>query len=289
MDKLSKGLVNRVLGKLGFSSPPSRDVAGLQSLYQSWCFNVPFDNIRKMIALRADGIVPLPGMDASEFLENWLENGSGATCWPMANTLYEFLKALDFNAYRVKAAMRDVGVINHGTVKVNINGSEFLADASLLLNVIIPLDHNIFLHDDLVYPVESEQDGDSHLIWSLTPPSVEYFSCRINKDPVDVMLFSERYETSREQSIFNHRLYARKNFPGKLIIILGHTLYSKTAFGVERRDLTRDQLCDALKNMIGLSENLLTEWVKSGSLDASFEPPSKSPPPPSAKKPPSMR
>jgi hypothetical protein len=39
---------------------------------------VPFDNVRKMIALRSAGHTPLPGGDAVEFFENWLEHGTGA-------------------------------------------------------------------------------------------------------------------------------------------------------------------------------------------------------------------
>jgi hypothetical protein len=203
MTGLSKDLLSQVLNRLGFREPPVADVAALERLYASWCMHVPFDNVRKMIVLKSEDKPPLPGLDATEFFENWLKNGSGATCWPMANALSELLSSLGYHARRVAGFMRDLGVINHGSVKVSINDLDYLADASLLLNVILPLDHRTFIHDDPVFPVESEPDGESHLVWMLTPPGSDYFYCRMTGDPVEFSLFDERYEASRERSIFN--------------------------------------------------------------------------------------
>lgn len=241
-----------------------------------------------MIVLKSEVKRPLPGLDAAEFFENWLKNGSGATCWPMANAFYELLSSLGYHASRVAGLMRDL-TINHGSVKVSINGLDYLADASLLLNVILPLDHGTFIHDDPIFPVESEPDGESHLVWMLTPPGNDYFYCRMTRNPVEFSLFDERYETSREKSIFNQRLYARRNYPGELIILLGNTRFSKTVNGIERRDLSRDEVCKALQRDIRISDSLINEWIGSGCLEASFETPSGALPPPSAVKPPSQR
>jgi N-hydroxyarylamine O-acetyltransferase len=289
MTGLFKDLLNRVLDRLGFSDPPVADLMNLQRLYTSWCLNVPFDNVRKMIVLKSGNKRPLPGLDATEFFENWLKNGSGATCWPMANALAELLSSLGYQASRITGFMRDMGIINHGSVKVAFNGLQYLVDASLLLNVVLPLDDKIFIHDDTVFPVESEPDGESHIIWMQTPPGNEYYYCRMNNNKVGFSLFDERYEASRERSIFNQRLYARRNHPGELIILWGNTRFSKTVKGIERRDLSRDEICQALEQDIGISASLIDEWVRSGSLDASFKPPSGPPPPPSIKKPPSQR
>ena len=46
---------------------------------------------------------------------------------------------------------------------------------------------------------------------------------------------------------------------------------------------------EALRNDIGLSKAIIDEWVRSGSLAASFEPPWDPKPPPIARKPPSQR
>jgi hypothetical protein len=123
----------------------------------------------------------------------------------------------------------------------------------------------------------------------LTPPGGDYYYCRLIEDQVEISLFDERYEASREQSIFNQRLYARRNYPGEMIVLWGNTRFSKTIRGVEHRDLSRDEVCKALGTDIGISDNLINEWVDSGSLNSSFEPPSGTKPAPTSRKPPSQR
>ena len=286
---LSKVLRKRVLDRLGFNELAVADLKTLKRLYLSWCMNVPFDNVRKMIVLRSPEKQILPGLDGSDFFENWLKNGSGGTCWPMANAFYELLLSLGYDTFRVAGFMRDLGIINHGSVKVSINGIDYLTDASLLLNVIIPLDKSNLNHDDPVFPVESEPDGESHLVWIITPPGSDYYYCRIISDPVEYSLFEARYEASREQSIFNQRLYARRNFPGELIVLWGNTRFSKTVKGIERLDFTGDEICRSLDRDFGISDSLINRWVDSGSLRASLEPSSGPKPPSSARKPPSQR
>ena len=289
MSLLNDHLQIRVLDRLGLKGALVPDLETLDLLYAAWCRHVPFDNIRKMIALRSSGNLPLPGLEAFDFFENWLNNGSGATCWLMANALAELLKSIGFKTYRIAGSVRDLGIINHGSVKVAINGTIYLADAALLLNVILPLDQRTHVHNDPVYPVELEPDEDSHLVWMKTPPGMDYFCCRIFSKPVDFPFFLDRYEDSRERSIFNQRLYARRNHPGKLTIFWGNVRFIKTAKGINRDELTREQLCAALNEEIGISEVLIKEWIACGALEASFEPPSGQPPPQSQRKPPSQR
>lgn len=289
MTIISKELQTKILDRLEFSKPITLDVKGLQSLYSSWCLHVPFDNLRKMIALKSENIQELPGLNASDFFENWIENGAGATCWPMANAFYELLISIGFDAHRITGYMRDLGIINHGSVKVLINGMDYIAEASLLLNQVLLLEQDTFIQSDPVFPVEIEKEGESHLLWMLTPPGKDFFYCRIISNPVEFPIFEERYEASRERSIFNQRLYARRNYPGKLIIIWGNTYFSKTSKGLENYELSRDEVCQALRKDIGISDKLINKWVNAGCLNASFEKPTGSPPPIVTLKPPSQR
>lgn len=286
---ISTNLRTRVLKRLGFSGSINTDVNSLQSIYTSWCLNVSFDNIRKMIALKSVEKMQLPGLDASDFFENWLENGCGATCWPMANAFYELLISIGFNAYRISGCMRDLGMVNHGSVKVSINGSDYIAEASLLLQKVYPLTDSIVIGNDPVFPFEIEKDGESYLLWLQTPPGKDYFYCRMSSNPVDFTVFENGYESSRDRSIFNQRLYARRNFPGKMIVIWGNTYISKTIRGTDYRDISRDEVCQVLMNDIGISEDLIDEWANAGCMDASFEKQSGQVPPPVTLKPPSQR
>jgi arylamine N-acetyltransferase len=289
MTAISTKLRTKVLNRLGLNEPQITDLNTLQRIYTSWCLQVPFDNLRKMIALKSPEKQQLPGLDASDFFESWLENGCGATCWPMANAFYELLISIGFDATRITGYMRDLGILNHGSVKVSINGNDYIAEASLLLQKVFPLSGNTIIGNDVVFPAEIEKDGESYLLWIQTPPGKDYFYCRINSNPVDFLVFDKGYESSRERGIFNQRLYARKNYPGKLIILWGNAFFSKTINGIDLRELSGDELCEALKSDIGITDSLINEWINAGCLEASFEKPSGTPPPPVTIKPPSQR
>ena len=286
---LGGGLRDRVLARLGFTALPSADLDGLHAIYRAWCMAVPFDNVRKMIALRADGIQPLPGGHAGPFFEHWMATGTGGTCWPTSNALFELLRSLGFEARRATGAMRDLGIVNHATVRVRIGNRGWLADSSLLSNAPLPLDEGVFVRDDPVIPAEVEFEDGTHVVWSHTPPNSTYLPCRLIADCESHAGYLDYYEQSRNRSPFNSRLYARRNRPGETIVLIGNTRFAKTAEGVDRRDLSPDELRDALHHDIGLSEGIIDEWVRSGSLAASFEPPSGPKPPAVTRKPPSQR
>jgi len=278
-----------VLERLGFSVAPSLDLEGLRSLYRAWCAHVPFDNVRKMIALRTGAPGPLPGGDAEEFFQHWLTSGAGGTCWPTSNALFALVQSLGFDARRVAGSMRDLGVINHASVKVAIEECDWLADSSILSNVPLPLDQNVFIADDPVFPIEVEPEDGAHVVWWHLPPLSDYLPCRLLVDPASPELYLSSYEASREQSPFNDRLYARRNRPQEMLVLLGNTHIVKTAKAITMTDLSRDGVCQALREEIGLSEPLIEEWVASGSLDASFAAPMGPKPPPNTRKRPSQR
>jgi N-hydroxyarylamine O-acetyltransferase len=264
-------------------------LAGLAALYRAWCASVPFENTRKMMALRTGGDGELPGARAADFLAHLIDHGTGGTCWPSSNALYAVASALGFDARRVAGSMRDLGVVSHASVKVRIDGADWLVDSSMLTNEPTPLGPGVFVGGDPVWPVEVEAVDGTHLIWWHTPPSADYVPCRLLVDPAPFEVYLEGYERSRGRSPFNQRLYARRNRPATLVILLGNTRISRTAAGVASRDLTPDELRAALRDDIGLSVSHVEAWEATGSLDASFEPATGAPPAAPAPKPPSMR
>jgi N-hydroxyarylamine O-acetyltransferase len=286
---LERELRDRVLGRLGLASPPSPDLRGLRALYGAWCANVPFDNICKMMALRIGGGLPLPGQNAVEFFETWLTHGAGGTCWPTSNALFELTLSLGFESHRIAGFMRDLGIINHASVRVNIGGGRWLVDSSMLTNVPLPLNQELFVHGDPVFAVEVEPAGATHVIWWDAPPNPAYLPCRLLADPVDHAYYLAAYEGSRDRSPFNQRLYARRNRPGELLVLLGHTRFSKTAGGLQARDLSPDEVSRVLHGDVGISQDLIEQWVRAGGLKAAFEAPVGPPPPPIVQMPPSKR
>lgn len=280
---------DRVLDRLGMSSVPPPDLWGLRALYEAWCAHVPFDNVRKMIALLTRDDLPLPGGRAVEFFERWLSDGAGGTCWPTSNALFELTRSLGFDAHRITGYMRDLGIVNHASVRVDLDGATWLVDSSMLTNVPLPLQQEVFVHDDRVFAVEVEPTGTTHVIWWDTPPNSTYLPCRLLPDPVDHAYYLTAYEGSRERSPFNQRLYARRNRPGELLVLFGNSRFSKTVDGLQFKELTPDEVSEALRDDIGISQDLVEQWVRAGGLKASFEPPQGPKPPPVLQRPPSKR
>jgi len=178
--------------------------------------------------------------------------------------------------------MRDLGVVNHGSVKVAVDGLDWLVDSSSLTNVPLPLDGSVFVSRDALVAAEVEATDDTHVIWVHTPPNTSHMPCRLLVDPADHAMYAAGYENSRASSPFNHRLYARRNHPDELVVLVGCTRFSKTAAGLVSHDVSPGELRQTLAEDIGLSDEIITRWVECGGLEASFEPPSgPKPPPPS--------
>lgn len=289
-DLLTSDLRTRVLDRLGLPGSVRHDVEGLRRVYRAWCQAVPFDNVRKMIALRTAPEAPLPGIAASDFFEHWLAHGTGGTCWPTSQALYALLAALGFGARRVAGSMRDLGVVNHGSTKVRLDGGDWLVDSSSLTNVPLPLGGEVFLSGDPLVPAEVEAVDGTHVVWVHTPPNSSHLPCRLLVDSADHALYRTAYENSRVSSPFNHRLYARRNRRDAIVVLVGCTRFSKTVTGLDQRDLSRDDLCRSLVDDIGLSTEVIERWAGCGGLDASFGPPKgPGPPPPPPQRPPSSR
>lgn len=272
-------LTRRVLSTLGFNEPPPPDLDGLTALYRAWCMRVPFDNTRKTMALRAGTAGALPGIRAEDFFEHWLAHGTGGTCWPSSNALLSILQSAGLDARRVIASMRDLGVPNHASVKTRVTGRDWLADSSMLLNTPLPLGPGVFLRHDPVWPAEVEASNGTHVVWWHTPPGEAYLPCRILVDNATFQEYAGGYERSRDRSPFNERLYARRNFPAALVVLIGRTRHVRTPAGVESHDLTADDLTQSLRDEIGLSGHMIDRWIESGGLAESLAPPA--PPAPS--------
>ncbi|WP_257142399.1 hypothetical protein [Bacillus thuringiensis] len=94
-------LIEAVISKLGFQQWPKNSEDNLRMLYQSWCKNVPQDNIHKRIYFGNQMSGPLPIGNPSELFSNFLEHSTGGTCWGHSIGLYSLIKIL---GYDVRAA-----------------------------------------------------------------------------------------------------------------------------------------------------------------------------------------
>ena len=286
---LDARLLERVKTALGLSGPIQNTVDGLSAVYGAWCRRVPFDNIRKMIDLSGGSGGRLGGLEAEDFFENWIENGIGGTCWPSSNALCVLLRSLGFEARRVAGSMFDLGVINHGTVKVRIAGRDWLADTSMITNVPLPVSEELYIGPKFGVTAEVEPVGRSHVIWADFVPMPVYVPCRLHSDPVDLDLYEERYEIfSRERSPFNNRLYFRIGGPQGSSVILGNYMFRRVGGEVVVKEFTREELCGHLRDA-GVSGPMVKRWIAAGALDMSLDPANIPPVPEVVGVPPSLR
>jgi hypothetical protein len=86
--------------------------------------------------------------------------------------------------------------------------------------------------------------------------------CRLMNDPVDQAFYLERYEVSRGYSVFNTALYARRNFPGRLVTFTGRKRFEKTPSGVTSRELEPAELRESLVREMGYSAAIVAELEK---------------------------
>lgn len=260
-------LIERVFARLGFGSVPKPDRAGLEALYATWCRTVPFDNLRKRIALASGKPDPLPGGLPEDFLAAFLEHGTGGTCWPSSNGLHALVAACGFDVRRISASMFDRNDHNHGSLIVRLDGAEWMVDSSIENDLPIRLARGVAgAIDDPVHPIRVEPVGDGFRVhWGMAQ-NANTIPCRLMQDPVDEAFYLERYEISRGYSVFNNALYARRNFPGRLVSFVGNTRHEKTAAGVASRALAPEELERALVGELGLSEAIVARLRACGGL-----------------------
>ena len=264
-------LQQRILLRLGFTAAPPADLQGLTALYAAWSASVPFDNVRKLVALHRNDRTPLPGTDAHDFFESWLRHGTGGTCWAGSTALHALLESLGFDVRRAAGSMRDLGIPNHGTVKVRVAGRDYLVDSSMLTGAPVPLD-DVPFRSGREGGVEVETDRGSHVVWFDSPPHAGLFPCRLLLDQVDATFFRDAHERTRASSPFNATLYARRNRDGRRIVLKGSTKYTRTAAGTTEEALDREGLLAALREDIGISSAMAAEWAASGALDDCYAP-----------------
>lgn len=209
MSTLHPVQVESVLEQFGLAGRPSIDYSRLAAVYEAWCRHVPFDNCRKMLAVRAGSRDRLPGDDPAEFFEAWLAHRVGGTCWAGNGALCELLRALGFEARRGVATMMVAPDLppNHGTVLVDLPEGRYVVDASIL-------------HVEPLALLEGEESEIGHGAWGVRGhwlddkyaihwralPIPEPFDCRLDESPVDASRFRLQHEATREWSPFNYEL-----------------------------------------------------------------------------------
>ncbi len=254
-------MVERVLEKLGLADVPDPDLAGLGSLYCRWCRAVPFDNVRKRIALVENRPGPLPGDDPTDFFDAWLVHGTGGTCWAGNGALHALLRGVGFDARRGIGTMLHTAdpdlPPNHGTVTVDLDGRRYLVDASLLhdrpLELIPGVDTRV---EHGAWGVEARWvGGELTLRWH--PLRREVLDCRVKTLDSAHGEFGRRHEMARTRSGFNFQLTARTLRGDDVQAVVMGDWMVRTSSGEQRRaPLQGHDRMEFITGVLGLSEEI---------------------------------
>jgi arylamine N-acetyltransferase len=266
---ISAELLDRVQSKLGLPSRPCIDLAGLNKIYAAYSGHVPNDNIQKRIWLAGDKSRPVTGGEPTQFFENWLEHGTGGTCFPANGALCALLRALGFDAWRILGSVMMEGIEhegNHGTVVVRIDDTDYLVDAQLAAFSALPL---------IVGRLTSTGDG-IHGIHAI--PRGEDFDVKwypgsnrqtpiftrldLKRGPVDHDVFLAQYALSalrdRRRSPFNDALFIGRHFSDSILNVGRRTRTEISADNVvKKREITLAERAQILVEEFGISAEIV--------------------------------
>ncbi|MDW3221218.1 MAG: arylamine N-acetyltransferase [Acidimicrobiales bacterium] len=254
---LTETAIDEITERLGFASRPGADLEGLTSLYSAWCRNVPFDNLRKLVAMHFD-LPQLPGIEPADFFAAWQLTGAGATCWGSNNALHALLVGLGFDAQLTAASMFD-GEKNHGTTIVTIDGQRFIVDTAIHGDVPAPMVHGeTAVVSYFGYETTVRCDENGWLFDHPTPDPAFRIPCRILGD-LDYDATEAANEKTRGWSPFNTGIMAGINDDRGVWMLHGNGLARFDADGLSARELTDAEVDEFLIDIAGHNPQLVAE------------------------------
>jgi len=276
-DVLSPALQERILEKLGYVHSPEPTLESLRAIYAAWCRSVPFDNVRKLIHVRAGNPGPLQGSTPEDFLTAWLKHGTGGTCWAGAGAFHALLASLGFNAVRGVGTMLVAPDVppNHGTVLATFDEGHFLVDCSILHGEPLPLEEDVETRvEHSAWGVSCAQ-RDKHWYVHWRPLNrLEGFECRLERFGAALSEFQDFHEHTRGWSPFNYEVTARINRDDRVVGLAFGKEISLEADGSARETaVTHAERVRILIADIGLSEEIVDQMPEDIST----------PPPPSSR------
>lgn len=260
--RLPQDLLEQVLSRLGFQNQPGDSREDLAAIYAAWCQKVPFDNVRKLIHIRAKNPGTLPGSHAEDFFTAWLTHGTGGTCWAGSGALFSLLTSLGFDSRRGIATMLVAPDLppNHATVLVEIDGENYLMDSSLLCGEPLRIDgENETTIDHPAWGLScAKRDGRCHIAWRPLHKT-DGFECRLEHFGAGDAGYQSLHEATRPWSPFNYELTLRTNRGEEVIgAAFGHSVTLASDGSVTRRPISTEERNRLLLEDIGLSEEIVS-------------------------------
>lgn len=233
---VDRALADEVVDRLGLTGLRP-DGEGVAAFYGAWCRSIPFDNLRKLHALRT-GASPLPGDTPDDFFRAWLEHGTGGTCWASSGALGALAVHLGFDAALVVGSMLDLPEPNHGSVVIDVDGTVWLTDSSLLLGTphrLVPEGSHTTCRG---YRSRLAPDGNTWMLVTDSPRGD--LPCRLRDGARTAEEYRERHERTRAASVFNEAPHVLRHLDGGVQFLVDRDLIVWTEGGPTTTALGED-------------------------------------------------
>src|SRR3954468_22302268 len=119
-----RGRIEALLERIGLSTTPEADVAGLFAVHRAYLERVPYEDIS--VQLGETGPLDF-GLLASRLLTR----GRGGDCFELNTVLAGLRRGVGFGVTPHQAVVGGEGPTNHMALIVDVGGSPWLADAGL--------------------------------------------------------------------------------------------------------------------------------------------------------------
>ncbi|MBL4639718.1 MAG: arylamine N-acetyltransferase [Kordiimonadaceae bacterium] len=258
---LREDVYERFLDRVGYSKKPPATEDTLNAIFKVWCRDVGYDNVLKRIYFTDGSSGPLPVMDPNTFIDSWLKHGTSGSCWPSGEALVGVLELTGFNVERVAGQMlecNDPMDPNHGSMIVHLDGRRLYVDPGIASEAALELiEGQETKTANEAYGIWCK--GDGHVWWrpghSRTPIEID-----IKYDGLTYEYFSERYEKTKEFSLFNTSLYIRRNRgEGILTYGRGNILRVDSKGDLTAEPIEPSDLIGFLVEQMGLSEEIVSK------------------------------
>lgn len=262
---ISSSCLDRVCSQLSIKHANGCSFEYLSHIYKSWCEQVPFDNLAKIVRLSADPLAPLPGAAAQDFFECWLNVGVGGTCWAGNGALFALLGALGYEVEFVAGNMLPTLSVTpsppaHGAVIVKIEGAEYLLDATILHGVPIKIAPHETRCNTFYYRVLIV-NGEIYIRWR--PLGRPFFYFHLNRRNLSEEYILESHKKSRVTSKFNGSPIIRIVRSGSIHGVVKDSLIVRDPVGDELfEDLAQFSLSEELHRKFGICHQFANQLVR---------------------------
>ena len=256
---------SNAMTKLGLRQRPALDLAGLNAVYAAFSAGIPFDNVQKRIWFASPQTTPLPGADPNQFFHNWLQHGTGGTCWPLNGAMYALAYALGFNTRRIVGSVMVEGYpqgANHGSVLVNLDGISYLVDAWMASFEVLPLvpgkssSTGNGIHDVRAVPIDSGFEIITYAGFNREQPL--RFRPEPGYDPIDHAFFLARYDRTKAVGFFNDAIFVCRHFPESILTMGRKNKFHLAVDGtLTKTEPTEAERKASLVEEFGLSEEIV--------------------------------